>query len=279
MQELLNNLPFYSKWPKLLLSCGEKKLLKRSTRKTFKEYEKEKWGKLLRNLTKTGSFNIRAADKTFLGKKKSVYLLKNKIYKSNTFASRQSCNKSVFKILDNFNSKTFVELGAGYGSIILGYLKYRKKFIKNKNWIAYEFSQNALKILKKLDNQKKVISKFGDFTNPSSFSDIPKGSIIITHMSLMMIPIIKSRLIKKLLDTNPKMVLHFETIPEFCRSDLLGILQQKYIYFNDYNINLFKILHRFEEKKQIRIMQVKKNIYAENVLLPTSFVAWKPFQK
>lgn len=114
--------------------------------------------------------------------------------------------------------------------------------------------------------------------SPSARLRVPEGSMLISHLALVMIPELASSTLDVLLATKPRLVIHFESIWEDFANDGLGKLQRKYIELCDYNSNLRHILFDYEKDGRIDLVNHIRKSYGENCLLPTSMVARKPGQ-
>jgi hypothetical protein len=269
----LNHVPKFSDWPTKLILAKKQKLKKRTAEKNEKEYNKEKWGLLLKKIN-TKKITVKKVDNLFVGKNKVISVINKKIVRIYPSQAKNFFKAEVFSELENYKINNIAEIGAGYGSILLGYKNCNNN--AKINYFAYEKMINGIKCIKKIDPDLKLSAMKGDFNKPKDFKSLPEKSIIYTCMSAMMIPRLKISFFNYLIKKKPKAILHFESVPDFCEDDLLGILQKKYIKFNDYNTNLFQLLKQLEAKKKIKIVKIKKNILAENFLLPTSLIIWKP---
>uniref|UniRef100_UPI00404729CD hypothetical protein n=1 Tax=Rheinheimera sp. TaxID=1869214 RepID=UPI00404729CD len=175
-------------------------------------------------------------------------------------------------ILEFSKEGPFVELGAGYGSVIFA-LKHRLESMKlDCKLSALEYTENGRNCIKSLDENRSIVVGDCDFLSTINKSIIRRGSVVYTSMALMMVPIIGYDLIESIIDSDPRIMMFFEAVPDFCDESLIGSLQKRYISLNDYNSNLFDLLRVLESHGKLEIIEVRKNIFAENFLLPTSLI-------
>lgn len=208
----------------------------RTKEDTHAEYDKSKWGEL-RDFASHhfDSLTIDDLDRHFLGNQPVVFSIGNQLYKGSAFAARKLSNQLVFDYLDAIeNIETLVEIGAGYGSVLLGYQKHGIKSGYVRRFIGTDFSEAALALMEKIGEPRRTEVTLHDFSAPSDII-IPEKSVIISHMALMMIPKLSAQTIDTLLASKPRLVIHFETIWEGFTQDVLGESQKKYLNLCGYN--------------------------------------------
>ena len=277
----INELPKYSRWPEILLGMIDYPKKTKNKEEILREYDSEKWGSLRVKISRlpTEDLTISKVDKIFLGSENTIFSQQNKLYLSNIIYAHKLCQKIIYHYVKKYlyNSKTIVELGAGYGSIILDIAeKFSKRLIK---FIAAEYTkqgQYCLNILSKKVFSSKVITCGCDFTSDNIIDEkIPENSLIFTSLSITCVPNLPNDFLEKIIKLKPSYVINFEPIPQFFDNSLLGLLRKKYIELNDYNTSLFEILSEGVKKEKIEIVEKQKNIFGENCFLPASFVVWK----
>lgn len=251
----------------------------RTPENTLLEYNNNKWGDLLDFVSNfSGPLTINDIDSRFLGHEPVVFSLGNDLYKGPADIARRLSNQIVFDFLDSLPEfDTLVEVGAGYGSVLLGYQKHGMRSTSVSRFIGTDFSEAALSIMEVVGDTSKTDLILHDMSS-SARLHVPEGSILISHMALTMIPELTSSTLDVLLAAKPRLVIHFESIWEDFANDRLGKLQRKYIELCDYNSNLRHILFDYEKDGKIELVDHIPNSYGENCLLPTSIVAWKPAQ-
>jgi hypothetical protein len=264
-------------WVAKLTRGHDVNITKRTFDQTLNEYDNQKWRALLEYVSENlDTLTIDMLDQEFLGHETVVFSHHNKLYTGSALLARKISNQVVFDYLDCIPYlDILVEIGAGYGSVLLGYQKHGVNSKIVKQFIGTDFSPASVNIIRKLGNPTKTTSMHYDFTSISP-PNFPPGSIIISHMALMMLSELSAVTIDGILSTQPRLVVNFETIREDFQDDELGYLQANYLKANDYNRNLFALLNQYEQLGKIRIVEHIPNIYAENALLPTSVIAWEP---
>jgi len=277
-----NDLPEFSTWPARFLS-GEEVQRSKDRKQLEREYEKEKWGPLLDGLGKNG-FQLRQADRCALagcdpqpcwvnGELKVLPALKALL------VYRQLVQQKLLPHLHN--ATALVELGAGYGAIILWLAK--QPAFKNLPCFAGEFAKSGRELIQKISVSEKLSVTSGtcDFFDPNITDlKIPPGALIFTSMSCCCLPKLPSTLFRKLSGFKPSSVVHLEPIVEhFDPSSLMGLLQQQYIAENDYNRNFLALLRAGEKSGLLKVVKNSPMVFGMNPLLPCSLLAWKPLKK
>ncbi|WP_037353036.1 class I SAM-dependent methyltransferase [Selenomonas sp. FC4001] len=167
-----------------------------------------------------------------------------------------------------------IELGAGYGSMLLKLAKhfnpcgvYGLEYTDNGVWALSEFAKRC--------NIDIHMGKC-DFFELSKEIQLPANGVIFTSYSLMYVPELSSGFLDYILEMKPRVCINIEPCYEYySTSSLHGALCKKYVEVNDYNRNLVEILNSGEKDGRIEILEVEKNSFGENALSPASFIAWK----
>jgi hypothetical protein len=169
-----------------------------------------------------------------------------------------------------------VELGAGYGSIILR-LAASKEF-QGKPLFAAEFTAAGAKSMVRLaDNAgiKLVIGRcdFGEAVLEGF--EIPPNALIFTSYAVHYVPQLQEKFMQLFLRFRPRAVVNFEPVLEHQDHSLLGLMCQKYIALNDYNRNLLTVLEQATQAGKIEIVREVKSRFGINPFLPFSVLAWR----
>lgn len=255
-----------------------KKKLKKNQKKVFIEFNNQKWKKLLDSFSKEKE--IKKIDENFFNKKILIYY-KNKYNLIKFSRSKDIQAKIYYDYIKNFFNKerSVVEIGSGYGSIIFRLMKMKK--IKNCFFYSLDNSINAIKIVKKIkrnNNIKNLKAEFCDLYKGKSKAKIPKNAIIYTSYCLHYGKKISNKFIEYILKLKPSLVFHFEPIYELYKNDKTksSKLIKNYFKFNDYSRNLLSMIKKYEKKRKIRIIKIKKNLISPNIFLPISLIIWRP---
>ena len=279
---MFNDLPKYSDWAKYILGNKQlEKKIEKTAKEVIREYEYEKWGKLLSLLKDNPDLTLREIDSLFFEEEEEVLFYENGVFQLLPALSAYEimCNwiTSVLKQYCN-DVSGLVELGAGYGAIIL---KLAKLHPFNKlPLFAAEYTDSGCELIKILAEKETVNIKVGycDFREKllQGF-DIPEGSVIYTCYAAHYVPIYPDDFPDYFIKSNPKMVIHFEPIYEYYREDsLFDLMCRRYIELNDYNTNLVSVLYKQQKQGKIKILEERKNIMGSNPFLRASLIRWKP---
>ena len=163
----------------------------------------------------------------------------------------------VAKYLEKYfkNVENVIDLGSGYGSKSI-YLSKRKKF-KGKKFYLYDISTNGLKlcqsILSTLKNKDLnfYLENFDFYRNKKILNKPKSKSIVFTSYALVYQRKLRDNFMKVILDINHNYVINFEPIYEHIKLDSkLGKEIKKYFIKNDYTLNLYSILKKYEKQKK-----------------------------
>ncbi|MBI2353865.1 MAG: hypothetical protein HYV06_02350 [Deltaproteobacteria bacterium] len=228
------------------------------------EYNLEVYGKRLEvaqqdlESYRTKSLYAISSKETYVAIKDSIYLM--------PFCMLVALkrNKILEQIEKYCKNEYICELGAGNGQNMIWLKEYQ-----DRNVYGGEYSKNAVKLAKMLGFEMYDFNYY----EQSDYDFIKDNSSIITVHSIEQIPdatvIINSlRKIKHKL----KYILHFEPIYNDGREDLIGLLRNKYLKINDYNLNLLDLLRTGED---IEIVHTEFDAFGNNPLNPTSIIVWK----
>jgi len=175
-------------------------------------------------------------------------------------------------------ASTLVELGAGYGSVILSLAK--KKSFRYLKLIAAEYTSSGVKLIQRLAKNQHSEIKTGhcDFGSVGVTDlDIPADAVIFTSFATPCVPNLPASFVASLAGFRPRVVAHFEPCYEHCdRNTLLGLMRRRYIEINDYNRNLVTLLHKKQAEGDITILKECPAVMGPNPLLSASILHWKP---
>ncbi len=277
----LDELPRYSPWPQRLLGLAACPVRPKTEKEVIREFEREKWGPLLKGLRLMRSPSVDKA----MGLEVDLDA-KEPFFESGRFAlaSNREIQRRYVRLLSAAlrpylkGAAGLVELGAGYGAQILS-LSDEKGF-KNLPLYAGEFTpsgQEAIRLVA-AGLKKKIEVGWCDFRGLASEGlAIPENSVLFTSYSAHYVPEHSAGLVRFIKKWKPKAVVHFEPIYEH-QSDatLHELLCRRYIEVNDYSRNLATVIETACRKKEARLLKVEKNVFGGNPLLPLSIMAWTP---
>ncbi len=271
----------YSDLPEKLLSNKKAITKVKSHEEVIREFEREKWRKLLGHLKTKPDVDIVGINKILMPENDApiVSLINNSFYLTKPNLIEKEHINIYSKILSKYidNSDALVELGAGYGSKILTLSKI-KSFSK-LNLFAGELTVSGQRLIKLISQNmgKKISVGFCDFrTLNFSKLNIPENSIIFSSYAAHYVPYLKDQYVEKILQLKPKIVVHFEPLYEIqTEKTIFESMCKKYIEINDYNRNLYSQLIKAQKNKKIEL-KIKKNVIGSNPFLPISIIEWSP---
>jgi hypothetical protein len=277
----IEDFPKFSPWPARLLGLEEWKQRYKTPAEISREFEHEKWGLLLKRVSKASNpVTVRDVNKWFFENWPDMFCsLEDRFLVLKPSDANQYYLKLVKGILKQFMpASAIVELGAGYGNIILTLAKEAP--FSRVRIMAAEYTRAGSELIKRLAKTEHLEVSTGrcDFSaEPMTNLTMPKNAIIFTSFATPYVPKMPLSFIKQLNLFEPKVVVHFEPFYEHCDSTTLtGLMRKRYIEVNDYNRNLATLLHDQQRKKQITIHLEEPAVFGSNPLLPASVIAWSP---
>lgn len=280
-RDLLDLLPQYSPWPARLLGVEPWEPRKKSASELMREFEDEKWGTLWETVRKSGgTTSIEDVEKIVFDDSKEIMCwAQGRLQLMSTKDARTMQLSLIASTLKKMRSgSAIVEIGAGYGQIILNLAK--DPDFESADLIAAEYTQSGVKLMDHLarSQKRKLTTARCDLSATRILDrEIPENSILFTSYAAHYVPVYTSAVIERLSALKPAVVVHFEPIYEYCDgTTLLGLMQKRYIQANDYNQNLLSILHRERDKGKIEVPIEERQVFGMNPLLPMSIVSWSP---
>jgi hypothetical protein len=277
----IEELCLYSRWPARLLGLESFEQKIKTETELTREYEVEQWKPLLDSAKKSPTpMKVGEVDQMMFGQNKDVFCC---IQSEFRLMSGSECYALYHELIANtleslLPCSSLVEIGAGYGSIILN-MKKRRPFL-DLPIHAYEWTPSGRELTKELAANEGLSSKIGfcDLNSEEVLDPIPpEGSIIFTSSVFPCIPELKKESILALARTKPKAVVHFEPIhEEYEESSLWESMVLSYLRINDYNRNALSVLESLEQDNLIEITERRKACWGYNALLPHSVLIWKP---
>jgi hypothetical protein len=169
-----------------------------------------------------------------------------------------------------------VELGAGYGSLLLD-MAQRSAF-RGLPLLAGEYTPSGQEMLMVMAAALGLPVRVGpcDFTQPGVTPlEIPAGAIIFTSYGPSCVPRLSDRCLLDMAAFRPKVVVHFEPCYEHCPGPtLLDLMRRRYVEINGYNTNLVALLRDLHSKGQLRLVGEEACVYGLNPLFPASVLTW-----
>lgn len=281
LDQLLNDFPKYSPWPSRLLGIESWEPKRKIGSEILREYEDEKWGPLWERVCASNSsvsFD-QLEEWVYSEQPESLSLIDGTLRLLSADENRRQqleiVKETLLKLLP---ASALVELGAGYGHIILNLARTLRT--SGIPLLAGEYASSGVELIRYLAEQESINVNAGrcDFgKTPITDLKIPENALCFTSYSACYIPEYSRQFVENMLSWSPKAVVHFEPIFEHCdTSTMLGAMQHRYIEVNDYNRNLLTVLRDAEINGLIEILCERPHVFGSNPLLPISIVAWKP---
>jgi hypothetical protein len=276
----LDDLARYSVWPKRLLSAVPFAAKSKTEAEVLREFEAERWGDLLRK--------VRALKEPTLAEVEHVYTDINAVapcFEGGKFylaSWRQTQDRYLARFAEVLGrhvpgASALVELGAGYGSKLLG-LGRLEEFADLPLYAA-EFTQSGRELISILARAMKREVGVGhcDFrTLALEPIGIPEGAVIFTSYAAMYVPELSNDFTTFLAQLKPKAVVHFEPCYEhYDETSVHGLMCRRYIELNDYTRNLASVIDNGAGRDGFSV-QVCRNVMGSNAFLPMSIIEWTP---
>ncbi|KKQ75749.1 MAG: hypothetical protein US96_C0005G0022 [Candidatus Woesebacteria bacterium GW2011_GWB1_38_5b] len=278
----LDNLSQFSEWPSIITGNSPMIQFHKNKGEIEREFDKEKWDILLRKVLSTNKHaSLREVENLYFGGQKNLCFNNGKFTLLKLGSAQKKYRLLISDYLKNISGESpIVELGSGYGSVILDLAK-RKEFRKNK-FFAADISKNGRELTRLIATNENLDVTIlpCDLTKKTIVSGIPENSILLTSYSVHYQPHLSHQFVESLIKLKPKAVIHFEPIYEHCETkSLFGQLRKRYIEISDYNRNLMTVLKQAENKNRIKITKINPVVFGANSLLPVSVIIWQPKKK
>lgn len=282
-EELLDLLPEYSPWPARLLGLVDWSPRKKAPSELIREFETEKWGPLWKQVSSSPvPLRLQNVEQILFDDEKNLMCWTGeRLAVMRTGEARRRQFELIAQALEEFHhGETILELGAGYGQMILNLAG--KETFRQSQFFAGEYTQSGIHLietLSKAHNLSLQVCHCDFAVHPWMPAAVPAHATIFTSYSAHYVPEYDESFLDSATALDADIILHFEPMYEHCDpSRLLGLLQKRYIEANDYNRNLLSLLKRGEKHGRLNILQEKRQVFGINPLLPMSLVAWRPLK-
>lgn len=276
----LNELPKFSKWPARLLGTESFESKEKTADEIAREFGKEKWGALLEKFKQNPGSRLDDVDRWSAGEQSmTLASVDEHIVEMTAEESHEAYIAFIENALaPHLPASALVELGCGYGSVILGLA--RKAAFQDLPYFAADITATGPELASLIAEQEtiKLATGRADLRNsPVTDLDVPGGALIYTAYVAQYVEPLTDAFVAGLLALRPKAVVHIEPVYEHCDpTTLLGLLRQRYIQANGYNRNLSTILRDHEARGSLEIVHDSAPGFGPNPLLAASVIAWVP---
>lgn len=275
-----DDLAKHSVWPKRLLGLETFGVRHKSELEVLREFQAERWAALLER--------ARSLEHPTLSDIEQIYndhtaiapcYVDGNFYLANQKQMLDAHLDLYAEILAPYiaGASCLVELGAGYGSKLLG-LSSREAFSRVP-LAAGEFTENGRALISLLATHLKKSVSVGhcDFrTLTMANVEILEGAVIFTSYAAHYVPELPIGFVQFLTRFKPRAVVHFEPCYEyFDEQSLHGLMCRRYMELNDYTRNLASVIEAGRRREGISV-RVRKNVLGSNPFLPVSIIEWSP---
>lgn len=278
------SLSSFSKVPKLLLSKNPE-IRWKNKESISREFEEEKWGSLLEISKKYNASVDLLENIMHQDIEEKLFLYEEDLYLDKPInISKLFLKESVDALKEiyiDFNCQSLIEIGAGYGRLLIPLADALKKE-KPKKVLGTDFTKASGKILTNLSEKLEynIDSCLIDISGKSNHQDKLsliecKKPLIFSCQTAMYVPFLDNDFIKMMKIWPDGIFCNIEPIYNKEPKNNLEILQSRYVEVNDYNRNLLDLLEKYSEKNQIEIIFSSSCKVSENAFLPLQTIVWR----
>ena len=249
-----------------------------------REYQLEKWGSLLVKVEES-PWPLRLADLDLImqgGDELVICADGADLFEMTARDAHLRYRDFVANILKDYLPATaLVELGAGYGSVIVD-LARRPEFagIPAFGLELTPAGTQLIKLMAAAENVSVTAAECDMLARNVTDAPVPAGSLIFTSYAAYYEPQLRKSFLDGLAAMRPRAVVLIEPCYEHCDdSTLLGLLRRRYIEVNDCNTNLATLIHQESEAGSVKILDERKAAFGPNPLLAASVIVWEPAER
>jgi hypothetical protein len=276
----IDELPRYSPWPARLLGLVPWETRQKTEQEIEREFGREKWGALLEKFKSNPGARLEDVDKWAAGDTgPTLASVDEHIVEMTQDESHTAYLAFIEAAVEPYlPASALVELGCGYGSVILGLA--RKAAFQDIPYFAADFTATGPELAGLIGEAEQIPLRTGHADlrkSPVTDLPVPEGALIYTAYAAQYVEPVADTFVEGIKALRPGTVVHVEPVFEHCDpSTLLGLLRQRYIEANGYNRNLSTILHDHEARGSLEIIHESKPGFGPNPLLAASVIAWVP---
>ena len=276
---LLNDLPKWSRWPERLLGLEPWTMPRRTPEKVSEEYNLDKYAKCLRFCLESGALpSPEDVKRLEIGLSNAPLCVS--IGDTLVVMPADEVRRRHYSLPSEIMEATIkqaegvVELGCGYGYNLWN---LRTQF-PEKIYVGGDFSENAVQIANLLFKvHPNITVKRFDFHEQTydildELENVAPAVVFTCHAIEQLASASHTIQVLSTYKDRIKRVVHFEPVYELYGESLLGHMRRRYAQVNDYNQDLLTILKR---RSDVRILQVKAEVFGANPFNPTSVIEWE----
>ncbi len=277
----LDDLPRFSPWPARLLGAAPWTPRRKTPEEIIREYDREKWGPLLERVkAHSGPLSLDLVENwTFSESPPSLCWVGGGF---ELMTAREALDRRIALmrelLIPYLPAPAIVELGAGYGSILLAL--GGDPVFQGIPLIAGELSPTGVEVINMIAAAEGLPVRASTWDLNAARDGAlaaPPGAVVFTSYATTCVPKLGEDFLAVLGSWKPRVVVHFESCFEHAdEGSLFGMLGRRYIQVNDYNTNLLTLLKEREAAGSLRIVAERPRVFGPNPLLAASVVVWEP---
>ncbi|MFW5690957.1 MAG: hypothetical protein ACOCXZ_00535 [Chloroflexota bacterium] len=277
----LNAIAQYSHWPARIMGLAQWHQPNRTTDKIEKEYNKDKYARLLAYVEANPSATIAdVLDFAYGGSQSNPILVsvKDAYFEMTAQHAYDTHIRVILEAVRNHqgDARTLVELGCGYG-INLWKLQSMSEQAADCAYIGGEFAANAVKMGNKLLESHAIRLHRFDFYDRETYrflADVTGPVTIYTAHAIEQIPGAQAIFDNlRAYREHIQIVVHIEPLYDLhTEPTLTDLLRRRYSEINDYNRDLLALV---EAADDIEIITLEKDVFGYNPFNASSILAWR----
>jgi hypothetical protein len=275
----LEDLSKYSPWPRRLLGLEGWSAKPKSPEEIEREFGREKWGALLARFEAAPHAMLNEVDAWASGDAAPglASVGSDLVLMTPAEAHRSYVDYIAAALEPHLPASGLVELGCGYGSVVLG-LASKPEF-RGIPLFAADYTTTGPNLASRIAGNEGIELCVGHCdlrSDPLTSLEVPAGAVIFTAYAAQYVETLSDGFVTGLSKLLPSVVVHVEPLYEHCDESLLGLFRRRYIEVNGYNRNLLTNLHDHEASGSLHIIRESGPAFGPNPLLAASVIAWAP---
>lgn len=276
-----DDLPKYSRWPALVLGQSDFQVKAKTPAEVTREFDREKWQEVRDWIDADPAIRYTEVDARRLGHLGPLPFFQDGKFRLLPLAEAHArhvalCASAMAGHVEG--ATALVELGAGYGSTLLGV--HHVAGFADLPLYAAEYSQVGVGVIRDLARNSGLsvgAGKCDFYTSSMDDLGIPPGSVVFTSYAAHYVPRLTPNFFQMISALRPAAVFHFEPCYEhYSMQSIHGLMCRRYVQMNDYNQNLVSLLHAQQEQGVLEILDERPVVMGANPLLPISVLGWRP---
>jgi hypothetical protein len=277
----VDDLPRFSPWPGRLLGLDPWTGPERTREEILREFGRDKWGRLLeRARVAAGPVTVEQLDEWFHVGSPSLVLDRGQLVLMDPATAQRRFVALLRDVIAAHSSgaTALVELGAGYGSTLLGVAQHPA--LRACPLIAGELTASG-RILTALAAEAGGVAVDAVECDLASETILPRppppGAIVVTSFALTYLDRVPPAFFEQVASWHPLIVVHVEPCrEEYDPQTMLGLLQRRYADVNSYCPTIAGDLRAAAGRGVVEVIAEQPNWFGGNPLLPGSLILWRP---